>query len=282
MSKVAWVLSGGGSKGSFQSGVMSQLVSQGITPDVIYGTSVGAINACGYSFRGMDGLLKSWFDIKRRGDVLYPSGIQWAWNIHRLFFANGIWSTKPLRKKLETIVSGVSPICEAVSCSVDLGNGEIVYTSNQGDKAAYVDSVLESAAIPLLMEPTNFRVDGGVREQTPLAKAIDDGAEKIYVILCNPWTDGVEPWKPSHWLFPWFYVLYRSVDDLMAHEIFRTDIEQCLFKNKWADKLPEAGLKKIELHVYAPDRVWMDTTEYDPAKIRAAIEAGQKTQELVL
>ncbi|MDQ4070564.1 MAG: patatin-like phospholipase family protein, partial [Actinomycetota bacterium] len=39
------VLSGGGAKGDFQVGALRFLYNQGIRPDILSGTSVGAINA---------------------------------------------------------------------------------------------------------------------------------------------------------------------------------------------------------------------------------------------
>ena len=42
--KLAFVLSGGGSLGSMQVGCLEVLLEQGLVPDLIVGTSVGAIN----------------------------------------------------------------------------------------------------------------------------------------------------------------------------------------------------------------------------------------------
>jgi NTE family protein len=41
----AFVLSGGGSLGSVQVGMLLALADRGITPDLVIGTSVGALNA---------------------------------------------------------------------------------------------------------------------------------------------------------------------------------------------------------------------------------------------
>ena len=66
----ALVLSGGGSKGAFQVGVLKYLYEvRGFRPDIITGTSVGALNAAklaegygsdGYSRAGLDGLVRLW------------------------------------------------------------------------------------------------------------------------------------------------------------------------------------------------------------------------------
>lgn len=44
MGKKAVVLSGGGAKGGYQIGVWKVLRQMGFTPDIVVGTSVGALN----------------------------------------------------------------------------------------------------------------------------------------------------------------------------------------------------------------------------------------------
>ncbi len=53
--KLAFVLSGGGSLGSVQVGCLEALLQQGIFPDLIVGTSVGALNG---AFLAKDPTLK--------------------------------------------------------------------------------------------------------------------------------------------------------------------------------------------------------------------------------
>lgn len=63
----AIVLSGGGSRGDFQLGALTALYEAGIRPDIICGTSVGALNALmltqGES--GLEDLRKIWFGLRR-------------------------------------------------------------------------------------------------------------------------------------------------------------------------------------------------------------------------
>jgi NTE family protein len=264
----AFVLSGGGAKGSFQAGVLLQLFEQGIVPDAFFGTSVGAINALGYAYGGAEKLVNWWLSVKGRGDILYPHGIQWLWNFHRILGItnSGIFSTAPLRKILRNAASGIETPIEAVSCFVDVKSGKTSYCSNKTSSTEdFVDAVVSSATIPLIMDANHYTVDGGVREQTPLQEALDRGATDVYVVLCNPLHEDPDPWKPKAKVFKWFEVLERCVDDIMCHELFINDLK-ALLKNK-----PPG----VTFHVYAPDRLWMRTVEFDPAKIRDAIAAGK-------
>lgn len=271
--KVAFVLSGGGAKGAHQAGVIAQLTQQGIIPDTIYGTSVGSINALAYSYIGAKELINWWLDLKGRKEVLTPHGIEWLYKWIRVFYKDGIYSTKPLRKVLTNAVNeglkNEKRFCTAVSCYVDLLDAKTKYTySNQVTHEEFIDSVISSSTIPLIMETYNNRIDGGAREHTPLQKAIDDGFKEIYVILASPF-NMEENWKNKSKIFPWFNTLYRAVDDCMIYEIFNNDLKTKLIRTD-----------DVKIHVYAPDRYWMSTLDFDHAKIVQAIEAGYNCKEM--
>jgi predicted patatin/cPLA2 family phospholipase len=119
------------------------------------------------------------------------------------------------------------------------------------------------------MEPVDRNwVDGGVREQTPLKQAIKSGHTDIIVILCNPITENpINKWKPT-WPYPLSYGL-RAID-IMEQEMMLDDIRECLAKNE------RPGYQKINLKVYSPKILLMDTIEFDPNKIRNAIQAGRE------
>jgi len=277
MGKTAFVLSGGGFKGSFQAGVIHQLDRAGIKPDVVYGTSIGSTNAAGYAYLGAEKLIEYWLSLKSRGEALYPNNFQWAWAWTRIFKKTGLYSAEPLRKKLESFIK-CAPQCESVACFVNLITGAAEYVSNKtASKEDYVRAIIASSSIPLLMEAIDDRLDGGIREQTPLAKAIDDGADKIYVILCSPIAkDTPFRWKKPKGLFPIVSVAARAVDDIMSHEIFINDLKVCSLINKYAQVM---GKKFVELHIYAPDRVWIETLSFDKEQIKLAVEAGKTCPE---
>lgn len=50
---VAFMLSGGGSLGAVQVGMLRALADNGITPDLLVGTSAGAVNAAWVATHGM-------------------------------------------------------------------------------------------------------------------------------------------------------------------------------------------------------------------------------------
>jgi len=256
--KTAVVLSGGGAKGSIQFGMFKYLYERGLRPDAIYGTSVGNLNACGYTYVGIEGLERFWTSVKKNSNIF-----KFNW-LSLLLLSKGLYHAKPLRKKTEQcIAEGKEPKIPCSSCIVDLGTGEIKY--GQAGQVDYVDYVVASASIPAFVEPVNNMVDGGVREQSPLKKAIEDGADKIVVILCNPWRENPDGGKVGNWVKN----LLRTTD-ILAHEIFLNDIQAC----RWYNEKQISGKRKIELEVYAPEKLVIDSLDFNQEKIQPAIAYG--------
>lgn len=61
----AIVLSGGGALGALQAGALRALIEAGIKPDLLVGTSIGAVNAAcmavyGFNLEGITRLEKTW------------------------------------------------------------------------------------------------------------------------------------------------------------------------------------------------------------------------------
>lgn len=262
------VLSGGGAKGSFQVGVLKKLYEQGKDFSAFYGTSVGALNSASMAYQSVGKLEEFWLGIKSQSDAL-----SFNWNF---LWKQGIYNLNPLRKSLEKLTS-VDPIREAIACKVNLITGAKEYVNNHDFSVRdFIDGVLASASMPVIMEPVGNCVDGGVREQTPLMPAIQEGADQITVILCNPFVENLQDkfTMPSGFL-PFIGVGTRSLD-IMEHEIFIQDIKKCLAYNQ----LP--GKKHIDLQVYAPSTILMDTLEFNPLKIKGAIDLGYQSQAIVI
>lgn len=67
----AFVLSGGGSLGAVQVGMLQALTARGINPDLLIGTSAGVVNAAyvaghGADTASLDDLARIWSGLRRR------------------------------------------------------------------------------------------------------------------------------------------------------------------------------------------------------------------------
>lgn len=182
----AFVLSGGGNLGAVQVGMLQALADRGIVPDLLIGTSVGAINAAflaaGPSPARIEALAKIWSET-RRNDV-FPTSPRSAVRA-MTGRANSIVDPRPLRRLLErTLTYGriehaAWPLA-LVATEVTTG-AEVVL--RHGD---IVDAVLASAAIPSVFPPVeldgHILMDGGVVNNTAISVAGSLGADVIYVL----------------------------------------------------------------------------------------------------
>lgn len=268
--KTAYVLSGGGAKGCFQVGVMKQLHEKGVLPDIIYGTSTGALQASGYAKLGMVGLEESWLSLKSQSDVM-----AWNWWPHILTLGltlDGKYNFKPLRKRLEFIESlPGTQHCEVVVTKVSLKTGEIRYCHYSDPD--FLDSVLASCSVPFVNTPINGEwVDGGVRDQIPVAKVLNDDYDKVVFIINNPvHINPPDSWKKPSFL-PLLSILIRVADGILSAETWLDEL-------RVIQRMQQDG-KNIE--VYMPDEYWMDTQDYVPAKIRQGIDKGYNSKPIDL
>jgi NTE family protein len=184
---VAFVLSGGASLGAAQVGMLKALYERRIRPDLLVGTSAGAINAAFAASRPAsvdtaDELRSIWCGIGR-GDVFPASPIAacLAFTGVRDHAVSPAALRRTIRRHLELdrLEDAAVPLHVVTS---DAHTGEEVLLST-GPAA---DAVVASAAIPGVFPPVRWGrrslVDGGVVNNTPISHAVELGADRIYVL----------------------------------------------------------------------------------------------------
>ena len=81
---LAFVLGGGGARGAMQVGALRALFEAGVKPDLLVGTSIGAINATALAVWGLDlaGIeaLERAYQRMQDSRLLDPRLLQFAWN----------------------------------------------------------------------------------------------------------------------------------------------------------------------------------------------------------
>ena len=184
-SPVAFVLSGGSNLGAVQVGMLRGLRRSGIEPDLVVGSSVGAMNGAMIAadpVDGVDRLTDVWLSL-RRSDV-FPHRV--PMQIMRLVWTRThLQSTSGLRNLLETHLEArtfedlVLPF-GVVATDVDLGEPVTI------THGSIVDAVVASTAIPAVfpvVEREGRRLfDGGVSANLPVAQAVAMGARSLVVL----------------------------------------------------------------------------------------------------
>jgi len=186
-----FVLSGGGSRGAGQVGMLRALWAAGITPDLLVGGSVGAINACFVgshpTAQGVEDLAASWLGVSeealcgRRRTVL----VNMARRRPYLFSSD----------RLRQLVSAWVPTYHLENLAVpvrvattDLATGRAVHH----DHGYIPDLIAASAALPAIFPPVLLRgahgptthIDAGVAENVPLSGALNvaGAGDRVFVL----------------------------------------------------------------------------------------------------
>ncbi len=180
---VAFVFSGGTNLGAVQVGMALALADHGIRPDLIVGTSVGAVNGAWLaSGRAPDGLATLWRTIRRR-DVfpLRPMTGLAGFAGRRRHFVPDSGLRRLLREHLTFDRIEDAPIPLAV-VATDAATGAQVIL----DTGPLVPAVLASAALPAIFPPVRIDgrllVDGGIANNTPITLAVAAGATEVWVL----------------------------------------------------------------------------------------------------
>ncbi len=182
----AFVLSGGGSLGSVQVGMLLALAERGITPDLVVGTSVGAINAAWIAGRpGVEGareLADVWTSV-HRGDI-FPARpvtglLGFLGRRDHLVPASALRTLLRRHLTYQRLEDAPIPV-RVIATEVSTGLEVVLDHSNA------VDAVTASAALPGVFRPVRVGnqelMDGGIVNNTPLSHAVDAGAQRIYVL----------------------------------------------------------------------------------------------------
>jgi NTE family protein len=175
--KIGLVLSGGGARGFAHLGVIQALNDAGIFPDVISGTSAGALAGVLYADGHTPKEIQKIMNSGSRLDFMRP-----ALPREGLLQIGGI--IKILKASLHAKSFDELKIPLFVTAT-DLNNGKAVYFS----KGELLDPVIASASIPVLFQPVIINnicyVDGGVLDNLPI-RPIENKCRFLIGSFVNP------------------------------------------------------------------------------------------------
>jgi NTE family protein len=188
--KRALVLAGGGARGSFQAGVWKYLTQIGWKPDIICGTSIGAVNAAAIG-SGMDTktLIHLWTTYNRRR-MYRLNLLQFAAYLFSKRAIKPLLDTKPLQKVLHDNLDFTALKKSKTKIIITAVNMLTGHPEFFNQSQIQLEHILASSAMPLLFPWQEINGepywDGGVMVNTPIAPALDFGADEIIVVLLSP------------------------------------------------------------------------------------------------
>jgi NTE family protein len=185
--RTAFVLTGGGSLGAVQVGMLQALEEHGVAPDLLAGTSAGALNAAwvaghGTSAESLTALAELWTQV-RRAEV-FPVTLCTVWRA--LIRGSGAVSSGAPLGRLVRHHAGIRDLEEAVVPTVVMASDVLTGLPVALDRGPLDTAVRASAAIPGIFPPVLVRgrwlVDGGVAQAAGVAHAVAGGATEVYVL----------------------------------------------------------------------------------------------------
>lgn len=219
--RTAFVLSGGGNRGAVQVGMLRALVEAGIEPDLVVGTSIGAVN--GAAFAGLPTLEGVYLaaDVWRRlarEDVFPRRRLHGIWRFverrEAVFSMDGLRRVVGNYMRFERLEEASVPLL-VIATRLEDGREEWLTTGKA------LDAVMASAALPGMYPPVEIEgrryVDGGVMNNVGLSAALHAGAERVFVLLCGRVDAPVAPFtRPYEAMFSAFML---SLSARLRHEL---------------------------------------------------------------
>jgi NTE family protein len=200
--KTAFVLGGGGILGAHEVGMLRALSEAGISPDLVVGTSVGAING---AFVAADPAgAAAWLARAWLGEALRQAFSETIFGQVARLARSGthLHSLEPLRAMLEGALPGrdfadLRLPFHCVAASIERASARWF------SAGPVVPAVLASCAVPGLLPPVALDgehfFDGGLVDSIPVGKALSLGARTVYVLhvgrIERPLTAPRRPWE---------------------------------------------------------------------------------------
>jgi NTE family protein len=184
---IAFVLGGGGVLGAVEVGMVRALLRHGIRPDIIVGTSIGAVNgvlvAADPTERVTGRLAGLWASPEARevyGDSAPRQLVRFARR------GTHLHSPKPLRDMLRRELGAITTFADLpvrFECCAASIERAAEHWFREGE---LIPAVLASSAVPGLLPPIRIDgehfIDGGIVNSIPVGRAVELGAATVYVL----------------------------------------------------------------------------------------------------
>ena len=183
-------LSGGGAKGDVEAGAAAAIISayKNTSAPVVSlsGTSVGALNAAAIAAHDHWFPLELWRGLRSR-DVYRGRKYSLLW---RLWRKSALYDTRPLwrlvNEHLSAAAIAASPYTLYVHVTL-LGNKQpVVFLKDDPDilRGVYASAAVPGA-FPAVSWNRHWGIDGGTVDNSPIRSLIEDGCEKITVVILD-------------------------------------------------------------------------------------------------
>ena len=191
--RLAFVLSGGGARGAFQAGAMKALFENNIRPEILVGTSIGAINAAFLAVHGINSssierLIQTWMESVSMD--LLPKHFAWL-TLRTILKAPDYRNFEKMQTFLKA--NDIGPDLrfrdmreiQLYLVATDLYTGQLILYGQNPDQSV-LEGVLASSALPPFFPPYEcdgkLLMDGGTVSNLPVEAAVSQSATEILAL----------------------------------------------------------------------------------------------------
>ncbi|MGL4730297.1 MAG: patatin-like phospholipase family protein [Clostridium sp.] len=183
MAKLGLVLEGGGTRGAYTSGVLDCFMEKNFYTDYVIGVSAGACNGAFYLSRQIQGSKKITIDIL--DDLKYISYKNFIKN-KNIIQMDLMFKKIPNHYGFFDYKTFDESSSQLVIVATDCDTGKPVYFTKYRNEDIW-DICKASSSLPFVCPIVEFGgkrlLDGGVSDSIPVKKAIEDGCDKVILIL---------------------------------------------------------------------------------------------------
>jgi NTE family protein len=206
---VAYVLGGGGVLGAVEVGMLRALLRAGYRPDMVVGTSIGAVNGALVAADPVEGVTDRLVRLWASPEAAAVYGDSIARQVRRFAARTHLHSPLPLRRLLESELGADATFADLKvpfhCCAASIERA----AEHWFDSGPLVDAVLASSAVPGLLPPMQIGgehfVDGGIVNSIPIGEAVRLGAKLIFVLqvgrIERPLSPPRRPWEVAQVAF---------------------------------------------------------------------------------
>ncbi|AKV56024.1 phospholipase [Bifidobacterium actinocoloniiforme DSM 22766] len=177
---------GGGFRGVYAAGVLDRIMDLGLTFDHCYGVSAGSANLSSY-LAGQPGRTYRFYSVySARKEYASPSNFVKSRNFANLDYVYSTLSNSDGEYPLDYPALAANPT-EFTVVAMDALTGKPRYFDKRDIHQDDYSIMKASSSVPVANQPYMVNgepyYDGGMADPIPVQRALDDGADKVVVVL---------------------------------------------------------------------------------------------------
>lgn len=271
--KTAIVCEGGGMRGAFTAGVLEYFMEQELWADELIGVSAGASGSISYVSRQKDRCRATMMDYL---DVEPYVSLKSLVKTGFLFNMDFLFDRLPNQLNQFDYDTFYQNPCQFYAGATDVETGKIHFFSKE-DLTPKCEMLRASCALPMISRlvkvKDRYYLDGGIADSIPYQKAIEDGCERIIVILTRPRDYQKKPQSGK----TWYRRKYRKYPNLIyaiehRHEMYNRELSELRRLEKEGRVIVIAPRQKLDLTKF----------ERDQTKLQKAYEEGRECARIML